>query len=121
MSERYITTDTELTSVADAIRSKGGTSDKLAYPDGFVDAIGAIETGSSEDFPPRDTSTDWQAEDFQGVYFTLDGSKAAGHPLRKIYLELGATKKNRGQLHHRNGSNGRHYVYRQRDLYRVVE
>ena len=45
MSERYITTDTELTSVADAIRSKGGTSDKLAYPDGFVSAIGAIETG----------------------------------------------------------------------------
>ena len=47
MSERYITTSDELTSVADAIRSKGGTSDKLAYPDGFVTAIGAISGGST--------------------------------------------------------------------------
>ena len=41
----YLTTDTELTSVADAIRAKGGTSAPLTYPDGFVSAIGAISTG----------------------------------------------------------------------------
>ena len=41
----YLTNTTDLTSVADAIRAKGGTSDPLVYPDGFVTAIQAIETG----------------------------------------------------------------------------
>lgn len=41
----YITTDTELTSVANAIRTKGGTSAQLVYPTGFVSAIEAIPTG----------------------------------------------------------------------------
>ena len=35
----YITNSTELTSVADAIRAKGGTSASLVYPTGFVSAI----------------------------------------------------------------------------------
>ena len=43
----YVTTDTELTSVANAIRTKGGTSASLAYPTGFVSAIEAIPTGST--------------------------------------------------------------------------
>ena len=39
-------TDTiNLTSVADAIRTKGGTSAQLIYPSGFVSAIQAIQTG----------------------------------------------------------------------------
>ena len=42
----YLTTDTELTSVANAIRTKGGTSSALVYPDGFVTAIGNISTGT---------------------------------------------------------------------------
>ena len=37
--------DASLTSVADAIRTKGGTSANLYFPDGFVDAIDAIPTG----------------------------------------------------------------------------
>lgn len=37
--------DTNLTSIANAIRSKGGTSASLAFPAGFVNAISAIETG----------------------------------------------------------------------------
>lgn len=41
----YLTTNTELASVADAIRSKGGTSSPLVYPTGFVSAINAIATG----------------------------------------------------------------------------
>lgn len=41
----YLTTDTELTSVANAIRTKGGTSAQLVYPTGFVSAIEAIPTG----------------------------------------------------------------------------
>jgi len=38
----YLTTDTELTSIANAIRTKGGTSASLTYPTGFVSAIEAI-------------------------------------------------------------------------------
>lgn len=41
----YLTNTTDLTKVASAIRAKGGTTAQLAYPDGFVTAIQAIETG----------------------------------------------------------------------------
>ena len=37
--------DAGMKSVADAIRSKGGTSDALVFPEGFVSAISAIQTG----------------------------------------------------------------------------
>lgn len=37
--------DANLTSIADAIRAKAGTSDKLAFPAGFAEAIAAIEAG----------------------------------------------------------------------------
>ena len=43
----YLTNTTDLTKVASAIREKGGTSDQLIYPDGFVTAIQAIQTGGS--------------------------------------------------------------------------
>lgn len=39
--------DSDLASVADAIRNKGGTSAQLAFPAGFVSAVEAIETGGS--------------------------------------------------------------------------
>ena len=39
--------DTDLTSVANAIRTKGGTSAQLAFPADFVSAIGAISGGES--------------------------------------------------------------------------
>ena len=41
-----LTNTTDLTKVAAAIREKGGTSDSLVYPDGFVVAIQAIQTGT---------------------------------------------------------------------------
>lgn len=49
MATEYLTNDTELTSVADAIREKGGTSAPLAYPSGFVSAIQAIPSGSAKE------------------------------------------------------------------------
>ena len=42
----YLTNTTDLTKVASAIREKGGISDPLVYPDGFVAAIQAIQTGT---------------------------------------------------------------------------
>lgn len=37
--------DADLTSVANAIRTKGGTSAQMAFPSGFVSAVNAIPTG----------------------------------------------------------------------------
>lgn len=37
--------DSDLTSVANAIRTKGGTSAQMAFPSGFVSAVQAIPTG----------------------------------------------------------------------------
>ncbi len=39
----FLTFDTDLTAVANAIRAKGGTSAQLIYPSGFVSAIQAIQ------------------------------------------------------------------------------
>ena len=43
--------DASLASVADAIRSKGGTSDGLVFPEGFVSAISAIQSGGGGSTP----------------------------------------------------------------------
>lgn len=41
----YLVQSASLTAVADAIRQKGGTTAPLAFPEGFVSAVAAIETG----------------------------------------------------------------------------
>ena len=45
---KYYTTDTDLQVVANAIRTKGGTSAPLEYPNGFAQAIANIPTGSDD-------------------------------------------------------------------------
>ena len=40
----YLTTDADLIKVANAIRAKSGTTAKLSFPDGFVQAINSIPT-----------------------------------------------------------------------------
>lgn len=40
--------DAGLTSIADAIREKAGTSDSLAFPTGFAEAIAAISAGGGD-------------------------------------------------------------------------
>lgn len=44
----YLVKDTELTSVADAIRTKGGTNSQLAFPSGFVQAIEDLPSGGTD-------------------------------------------------------------------------
>lgn len=51
----YLTKKSELTSIANAIRAKGGTSNHLTFPAGFISAIEAISTKSSE-VPTRPVS-----------------------------------------------------------------
>ena len=43
----YKVTDTEMVSVANAIRTKGGTSEQLEWPTGFANAVAAIPSGGS--------------------------------------------------------------------------
>lgn len=45
---KYSVTDTSLSAVADAIRAKGGTTDAMAFPEGFVTAIESMQTGDGE-------------------------------------------------------------------------
>lgn len=45
----YTVTDLELTSIANAIRTKGGTSTSLAFPSEFISAINDISTGVNDD------------------------------------------------------------------------
>lgn len=66
--------DTDLTSVANAIRTKGGTSAQLAFPTGFVDAIEDIETGGGGDY----VAADW-----------LDVTKPVGEIVSDVSGDLG--------------------------------
>ena len=58
----YIVTDTELTSVADMIRSKAGTSASLSFPNGFVSAVEAIPAASGM------TVEEFIAEEYGEIY-----------------------------------------------------
>lgn len=68
--------DADLTSVANAIRTKGGTSAQLAFPAGFVSAINAISGGGSEEHTYThtedwDSSTYGLASNFAATYCNL--------------------------------------------------
>ena len=85
----YLTTDTELTSVADAIRTKGGTSFPLVYPNGFVSAIEEISTGTDV----SDT-TATESDVLSGKYFhKANGAKVQGNIATKSSSDLSANGK----------------------------
>lgn len=71
----YLTNDTDIKKVADAIRAKGGTSAPLAYPSGFVSAIQAIHTGGGSSVPvsPSDIT-----------FYDYDGTVVAAWPLAEL-------------------------------------
>ena len=73
----YLTTDTELTSVANAIRTKGGTSASLVYPTGFVTAIQNIPSGGGGTDVSDTTAV--AGDVLTGKYFHIaDGTKVQG-------------------------------------------
>ena len=47
MANEYLVNSADLTAVADAIRAKGGKSEALVFPSGFVSAVQAIQSGGS--------------------------------------------------------------------------
>lgn len=50
----YKVTGTQLTSIANTIRSKGDTSEQLSFPDDFVSAIQNINSGGGQTFNTDD-------------------------------------------------------------------
>lgn len=54
----YIVDSVDLTNIANAIRTKGGTSAQLAFPAGFVSAVEAIETGGGGGGASRPLASD---------------------------------------------------------------
>ena len=64
----YIVTDTELTSIADAIRTKGGTQGSLTFPNGFVTAIGNISGGGNANWMGKNPDMIFES-DADGVAF----------------------------------------------------
>lgn len=73
----YLTNTTDLTKVASAIREKGGTSDPLVYPEGFVTAIGNIQTGggTAADIEYNTITPDFYVYDDANFICYLDLSK----------------------------------------------
>ena len=104
MSYRKVN-DNSLASVADAIRSKGGTSDALVFPDGFVSAISAIQTGGGGEVSPGysvtfpATANNWDKMANYAALVLSDGSiidfkdysVVAGRTIKNvIYIRVGA-------------------------------
>lgn len=76
MATEYLTNDTDLKAVADAIRTKAGSTAALSFPDGFVSAVNGIETGGGfghkVTFPA--TATNWDKVDTAGLFQVVDGA-----------------------------------------------
>lgn len=88
----YLTTDTDLVSIANAIRTKGGTQASLEYPDGFVDAIENIPSGGGSEKTVSITLAYGQSTSaFRSftVYETTDGVK--GQQIGSIASADGST------------------------------
>ena len=89
--------DSDLTSVANAIRTKGGTSAQLAFPAGFVSAIGDISGGGGETVYYSTFNGAMYTEHF--VYPTMwFGSNVPSilrscEKLKSIYLKNNSTSK----------------------------
>lgn len=100
----YLTTDADLTAVADAIREKGGTSAALEWPQGYVDAIGAISGGGGPVLNPLDGAyirdiasggtwthqyefnPEWGEPDFIGLFEDMGSQAAEGTALSRGYV-----------------------------------
>lgn len=76
MANEYLVNSADMTAVADAIRTKGGTFDALVFPDGFVNAVGAIEAGGVDTLGSLLSGT-------LESYTNEDITKAIGHVFQR--------------------------------------
>ena len=86
--------DADLASVADAIRTKGGTSAQLAFPSGFVSAVEAIETGAGG-YAPGDFANVGNPVGAVSIQETITSGNAAGYEYG-LYRRTGITSVDMG-------------------------
>ena len=77
--------DADLTSVANAIRTNGGTSAQLAFPAGFVSAVQAIHSGMDlndwvQNGPPQDVELETATKILAGTFSYKTGLKTISGP-----------------------------------------
>ena len=78
MANEYSVNQSDLVSVANAIRTKGGTSEALVFPDGFVSAVQAIQAGGGGTITAT-TPKDVNFYDYDGTLlysYTLEEAQA---------------------------------------------
>ena len=76
MANEYSVNQSDLISVANAIRTKGGTSDTLVFPSGFVSAVQAIQAGGG-------TITATTPKDVN--FYDYDGTLLYSYTLEEIH------------------------------------
>ena len=81
--------DADLTSVANAIRTKGGTSAQLAFPAGFVSAVNAIPTGGG-DLPDIYREVEYINTGNGGPYIKTNYTPTIGDNLHFIFQNTAA-------------------------------
>lgn len=86
----YLTNTTDLTKVASAIRAKGGTSDPLVYPDGFVSAIQAIKSAPTTPYMEveyeQDLITEYESASFIKKAKLYNHTRIAAYEFAQQYL-----------------------------------
>ena len=87
MSE-YLVQGASLTAVADAIRAKSGTMDKMEFPGGFVSTVQAIQTGGGDVNESEDGFISRSATSYTNTRVTSIGTYCAYNytALTSIYL-----------------------------------
>lgn len=88
----YIVDGTELTSVANAIRTKGGTNSPLVFPNGFISAVNNISGGGgSSDFSTAEVTVTNNQEENALIIDELVNADVDGLS-KGIALEAGESK-----------------------------
>lgn len=80
----YLASDSEITSIADAIRTKGGTSSALVFPTDFVTAIQGIPTGTDVSDTTATAGDVLSGKDF----YLANGTKTSGTIATKTSANL---------------------------------
>lgn len=90
--------NSDLTSVANAIRTKGGTSASLAFPSGFVTAIGNI-SGGSDGFPGvLYCSSLFNSNYNSGYIYSGDAPTVSAHLMEGVTINCGASRVQKGYV-----------------------
>ena len=74
MANEYSVNQSDLVSVANAIRVKGGMSEALVFPDGFVSAVQAIQAGGGGDSVTDDGDGNITINALYSFTYTDDGN-----------------------------------------------